>query len=280
MQDGQRKAPEGELPVEQLSDYLDSVGEDAFDLATVDAFLEQMEATTPSEPFDGEKALKTFRERHGELLEEPKLQVLPKPRRRGWRLTGRIAAVAASVAVCCLMVCQAMGFDVLGIIGRWSEEQFWFEMTATPPPAMETAPVRDVGDSDEIIRKSYDDLETALEENGFAALAPGWVPEGFVLESVDTIQMFTVSSVNAYYSRGEENIIFVLRRYENAESVGSAIYEKDENPVVEYEHDGVTFYIMNNLSRKSVAWRDGLVEGMLTGNFTEEEAKQIIDSMG
>ena len=48
---------------------------------------------------------------------------------------------------------------------------------------------------------------------------------------------------------------------------------------MEYERGSVTFYIMNNLTRKTVAWLDGNISGSFSGELTVEECKDIIDSI-
>ena len=37
---------------------------------------------------------------------------------------------------------------------------------------------------------------------------------------------------------------------------------------------------MTNLDRRSITWRDGLVEGLISGAFSADEARRIIDSLG
>ena len=48
---------------------------------------------------------------------------------------------------------------------------------------------------------------------------------------------------------------------------------------MEYERGGITFYIMNNLPRKTVAWLDGNISGSFSGELTVEECQDIIDSI-
>lgn len=48
---------------------------------------------------------------------------------------------------------------------------------------------------------------------------------------------------------------------------------------MEYERGGITFYIMNNLTRKTVAWLDGNISGSFSGELTVEECQDIIDSI-
>ena len=44
-------------------------------------------------------------------------------------------------------------------------------------------------------------------------------------------------------------------------------------------HNGVTYYIMTNGDSRTVAWKSGSIEGSISGSFTLEEAKQMVDSI-
>ena len=60
---------EPEERIEALSDYLDQMEEEEFDPAIVDRCLAAMEDLEPeASEFDTEKMLKTFREKHRDLI--------------------------------------------------------------------------------------------------------------------------------------------------------------------------------------------------------------------
>ena len=126
-------------------------------------------------------------------------------------------------------------------------------------------------------------MAEALEAAGLDTdYAPQWLPDGFIpVES--SVQQDTLFGDMVYLfltdPEGERNLSLSIQSYPDASSVGGTVYEKDDTPVVEYKRGGVTFYIMNNLDNKTVAWTDGTVEGSFSGGLTQEECIRIIDSI-
>ena len=69
MPEYRRNDMEPEERIEALSDYLDQMEEEAFDPAIVDRCLAAMEVLEPeASEFDAEEALRTFREKHRDLI--------------------------------------------------------------------------------------------------------------------------------------------------------------------------------------------------------------------
>lgn len=134
-----------------------------------------------------------------------------------------------------------------------------------------------------MVRGTYDSMADALEAYGLdTALVPTVVPEGYTFDKCETAEFRSGDlSVDAMYMNEEETLYRVsLRTYPDEERAqNSYTYMKDDNPVVEYEHNGITYYIMSNLEYRTVAWKDGLLEGSIGGIFTVEEAKEIVDSI-
>ena len=128
--------------------------------------------------------------------------------------------------------------------------------------------------------QSMEELLTALELS--TDLAPTWLPEGFQAVECDLWQsQHSGKSGYLFLSvvEGERNLSLTIDLYPDAEMSASTVYEKDDTPVVEYKRGGITFYIMNNLCNKTVAWVDGRLSGCISGGLTEEECIRIIDSI-
>lgn len=130
-------------------------------------------------------------------------------------------------------------------------------------------------------RKKYDSLAEAVAESGFdPALAPGWLPEGYELESCETTDLNSWFDLFAAYTKGEDYLMVHLTRYKDTEgSSGSATYIKDDEPVVEYERNGIIYYIMTNHEFRNIVWKYGDLEGSIGGPITLEEAERIVDSI-
>lgn len=134
------------------------------------------------------------------------------------------------------------------------------------------------------IPPKYETIQEAMEAAGIdTGYAPAWLPEGFVTVESDTY----VSEETGWYSaylfatdvEGERNLSLSFDLRTNPGGVGTTVYPKDDTPVVTFEKCGITFYIISNGPWRSVAWMDGGVAGSIGGNLTEEECRQIVDSI-
>ncbi len=135
----------------------------------------------------------------------------------------------------------------------------------------------------EVERKKYDSLAEAVADSGLdAGLVPGWLPEGYALENCETADLLSWFDLSAAYTNGaEQYLMFHVTRYEDGDAASqSATYIKDDKPVVEYEHNGVTYAILTNGEFRNIVWKDGDLEGSIGGPISLEEAKQIVDSLG
>ncbi|MBU5229800.1 DUF4367 domain-containing protein [Intestinimonas butyriciproducens] len=130
----------------------------------------------------------------------------------------------------------------------------------------------------------FDTIQKAMAAVGIdAQYAPAWLPEGYVPVQSSTYESDYGgwTSASLYYTdiQGKRDLVLGLDWYEDPSAAGGRVYEKDDTPVVEYERGGITFYIMNNLTRKTVAWLDGNISGSFSGELTVEECQDIIDSI-
>lgn len=269
---------------EVLSDYLDQMEEEEFDPAIVDRCLAAMEGLEPeASEFDTEKTLKTFRDKHRDLIrgnsdagqEQPELKVLPggrRPRKR--RLAARIAAVAAVTAASCLLVCQAAGIDVLGFFARWGREEFWF-------PGAGNAAV-----SDAAVTGTYTSLQDALDANSITApLAPNWMPgeaEGFgtLTQRAQVSQEMQSTLITADWedSAGKGYSMEIVRY--DLESASVSLAAAGERDTEQYVCDGTSYYIMEmEDGRVSVLWNRENFTTELRGDLTEETAKALLRSI-
>ncbi|WP_294522847.1 DUF4367 domain-containing protein [uncultured Pseudoflavonifractor sp.] len=275
---------EPEERLEELSDYLDQMEEEDFDPAVVDRCLAAMEDLEPeASEFDAEEALRTFREKHRDLIrgdrepgqEQPGLKVLPgarRPRRR--RLAARIAAVAAVTAASCLLICQAAGIDVLGFFAKWGREEFWF-------PGTGAAQV-----SSAAVEGDYATLQDALDANGITApMAPNWTPgeaEGFgpLTESAQVSQEMQSTLITAQWrdSAGKGYDVEIVRY--DLESASTSLAAAGERNTEQYVCDGTSYYIMDTGDGTArVLWNREDLTGDLAGDLTVEMAEELVRSI-
>lgn len=196
----------------------------------------------------------------------------------------RLLTVAVIVVACLfggVMVAQAAGIDVLGAIGRWTENAFSFGpiqseqivgVTSTAGQKMHIS-----SDSSELPTE-YQELRAKLMELGVDSLMfPTYIPEGFQVEENNLYFQpeFNRLDFYAWYKNETNDIVFSILY--NAEA--SRIYEKDRQDVEVYESMGIKYYIFSNNGENVAAWYTDGLEYSLSTTISVSELKAILDSM-
>lgn len=57
-------------------------------------------------------------------------------------------------------------------------------------------------------------------------------------------------------------------------------YQKDDGEVEEYASNGRRIYAFSNLEYNTAAWTDGRFGITIVGDLTQDELKQLFDSIG
>lgn len=191
----------------------------------------------------------------------------PARSRRAFGLR-RLAVLAAALVVCLLggMAAQAAGVNVLGAIGRWTDEAFHFVGTGSNGSNL-------VWDGENGAQ-----IRATLEEIGAVNRFPTWYPDGFTPKESRLTDDSSASSVYVSFT-GEERSYSVIIRYFYSTDGSTGVFEKDDTPVEEYEHNGQTFYILSNLNSLTATAYDGTYMTIINGVLTREELKKVIDSI-
>ena len=179
-----------------------------------------------------------------------------------------IAAAAALVLILCIPVtAHAFDLDELwDVVARWAKETFSFvsgdaEQVSEPSP-------------------SYDGEITSfqefLERNKIdSSVIPSWVPDGFVLYTVEKDIMPKSEVYRAFYRSGSKAMEINVKTFISIDSWNIEI----ENAIEIYEVSGQEYYIFSNLGNIQVIWMDQSSECMFFGDISLEEAKKMIDSI-
>ena len=172
--------------------------------------------------------------------------------------------------VCGMAAAQAAGFDVLGMLGQWTDEIFHF--TSGAESGESAAPMNE---NTRLLREAL--ASVGIDED----LAPTWFPEGFTAEepAIETSNF----NIVIYFSLtdGTDNFINIaIRQYQSAEDLESADYEIKTDSVQQYSNEKQTFYLFSNGNAVAATWANGLLMEQITGNIDEAEIKHIIDSIG
>ncbi len=237
---------------------------------------ERQENEEAAEQFDVAAAKAEFDEKYYPLLEdEEKLQaflddmgyqeesqekVVPlKPWVKYWRRFASAAAVFLIFMFAGSVTAYALGFDPVKFVGRWNDDQFWYE--------------------EELVTTELSD-KVAVYSNEID-LVPKTLPENFIFDEVTVFNSESFIKISADFHRQTENgtdklyIDYMIYLTENRKP----FYEKDAEEVNIYVVNNIEHYIMSNLDKTVVTWRNGDVEGSIKGDFSREEAKKMIDSI-
>lgn len=273
--DGQLTAQEmkmrlREKPLSELMEEakkLSSISDCDIDLLR--AYLDVLEEKDPVLPPDHDPAAQyeKFREDHAELFDVP--EEMPErpaaPKRHFPRVRKVLTALAAAFCVV-VMVADASGAGVIDRLIEWGAETFSLQ------PA-----------------SGVMELETA-DENGFRSLRealeyyevenpaiPTWIPGRYTIEEIIVLESDDSAIISGKYTAGEQKI-FIRTSIPFEESF---IFEK--NVTDEYAQyiakNGITFTLSGNLEMERAVWDISDYTYSATGDITEKELKQMLDSV-
>ena len=182
---------------------------------------------------------------------------------RGIRYVRRagLAAAVVAIMVAAMVAAQAMGIDIFGALARWTDDMFHFDSSV---PA---------GDSD--LTKALDTYDIDSD------LAPTWTPEGFEAERLVCEDLRSGLYITQTFGH-EDGRSYALQivQYNSPEFVSAGAYQKDDGEVEEYASNGRRVYIFSNLEHNTGGWTDGLLGLTMGGDLTQDELKQLFDSIG
>lgn len=194
-------------------------------------------------------------------------------KRGGNRILRYVALVAACVAIifATLITVQAMGVDIFGALGTWTDETFRFEVTQE-----ETA-----GGS-ESSNRIEDPVVKALFEMGLpTAFAPTWIPEEYELLCIEADTESAWRFVFAGYVKphSDDPLTIEIEEYFDSEFLSAALYEKSPGAPEIYISNGKQFYLFKNVDTWTATWSDTVYCITIAGAESKEIAMSIIDSI-
>lgn len=271
-------------PKEQLLDELTDLmlqgTEEELDSDRLDQLLDALDEIDPLpelEAFDTQKSLERFRREHADLFASVEAAAAvvsdpssdKKPSRHAFFKYLPIAALL--VLLLGSATAQAFGVDVLGVIAHWSSEIFQLNSRSTPYAAIQTVPLAE-GES-----AAYETLEDAVEAFGITApIVPQWLPERFTLTEVTATNRS--SGIMIYADYISDDGFFQIRYKETAISDLSSL-EQEGADVKMHTQGNIRHYLLYDLGRYKVFWQNGELECRMSGTATEQEMKDIIDSI-
>ena len=253
-------------------DWFETADAEEFEDGTLDGFLEELERADPLPGgFDPERSLADFHEKYAALLNPQKVET------RKSRISRRaFFAVAAVVAVLASMVtAQALGVDIFGFFGRWTDERFTFTGLEDEAGYQEKERSYFLEEGETAEFSSLDEALEAFRIN--LPLVPHWFPEGFgelkVTGAVMPYGMFIFAN-----SEGREQYL-TIEYSEFGEDGPTVVVEKDQNDPILYESGGMTHYIVTDNGHCKATWTIDNIQCIICAPITVEEMEQIIDSI-
>ena len=249
-----------EETIYKLVDFLYS-GDGEVNISAIDQYLEELDQVDSAhEEFDIEEGLKQFNYRFDASFDHHVEEVKPSRKRRP--LT-RIAIIAAAMCIFTLTA-QASGWDILGIIARWTSEQFSYAITGEQK---DNAPER----------REFASLQDALDEyNVTNLLSPTKFPSetkfsGVIVKKGEDYTLFSAT----YELHGEKFFISVREILD----VPHTDVEIEDQNVEIYEVGEINHYLMSDVKQKKVSWRNGNWQCHISGNLSRDDLLAMIDSI-
>lgn len=178
----------------------------------------------------------------------------------------RGAGVAAAVIVLSTVTANALGFHPIHAILQWAEGVV--RVCINPSGTMELP---------DDTTSEYHSLAEALKCNGIDTDGlPTWIPQDYSISGVTAKITDGVTRCVAVFEseRGELTMRVTAYSMENT----AATEERDETSVC-YSRGGVDYYIISNYDQSKVGWQLGLNTYVIGGQISENEVKEIIDSI-
>ncbi|MBQ4565571.1 MAG: hypothetical protein IJA48_04410 [Oscillospiraceae bacterium] len=215
-----------------------------------------------------------FWESYCELRSEAEADIVPesppistsspeKPKKKPMiRFLRGIAAAAVVAALFCGIV-GAFGSNVLHVVMRLGKGSVVFAPAEKPQGEPH----------------AFEDLYNILSLYSELPLVPKENPMDATASSVCTGKDIYGFYIDATYLCEKGTVGFSYHFYETADQMPRAECQVNEGELQLYKADGTSFYIFQNLGQTSIVWFVENVSCFIWGDFSVEEAKQMVDSL-
>lgn len=188
-----------------------------------------------------------------------------KPKKKTVTRILRGVAIAAAIAALLCVVASAFGYNVFRMFVSWGEGVFRLSPTDS---AVEEGEQHAFGDLVEEVNKHTD-----------LPIVPSIAPTGAVIEELTIENTSAGCHINATYRHEEGIILFNFVVYSDPLGVPLSEHQINDDKATRYQTGGNTFYILCNLEQTGIVWHTENVGCYIWGDFSEEEAKRMVDSI-
>lgn len=224
---------------------------------------------------DVDAAWETFqtrmKQKYGQQEDAPELppsagQAPERPKKRRW-LRPAVAAAAVVAILVCLSLVPVQGTSLLGTLVGWTDD------TASLLPGENSD--KNIFFNDIMYQRVVETISTYTDQ----PILPTWYPEGSSIIRVEENSVNNGYSIIIIFSLDGNEFSLSIGLYDDAASLPTHQYEKNEGSVEEYYSNGIPHYIMGNMEQNSAVWRTGTTECSIQGFLSVDEIRQMIDSI-
>ena len=220
-------------------------------------YAERMQEIKPPH-CTAEESLEAFCKKHPETQVwdfTAKHSFTSRKRPSVWRKMGTIAAAIAISVTLITATAYAAGVPLWSAVVEWTKETFRFvwEDEITP------------GDASLILQKY------GVTQDG----VPHWIPEGCELTAFEFGETDVGIRYTVGYTQENDTIIFSVSPYNKNDN---HLFQQSGETTV-YDANGIRYYLFPNLKRMVAVWVEDGCQCDISGEFTKEELKTILDQM-
>jgi anti-sigma factor RsiW len=207
--------------------------------------------------------------------ENPSIEQRQIMKRRKIRRTVTAVATAAAVVLACnAFTTFAYGVNILQAIVSFTDDVLRKDYVS------QDSGDETISSETPVISSDYASLQETFNAVGIASpKAPGWLPEGFELVSIETIPLNDGYLISVIYNYGEKSLVISVTSFKNHPSNQGMIIEKDSDIVETFTFNDIEYYIFSNIDYTVSTWIDGMNDCMIEGDISTDEIKRIIISM-
>lgn len=258
-----------------LHDALENITEENYDPALIDAYLDALDRKDPMpETPDAEASYAGFQKRIRGIFPERRDKKAAPSYRRVWRI-GLVAVFAIICMLGGMIVAQAAGLDVFGVMARWTNSVFSFgeiRSDGAEDNPDDTAYISGGSDSE----AAFTSLQEALDAYSITEVSePAWIPDGYTMKSVavDYRPEWDTIRLTAEYFNGINPLIV---KFESYQDEPDSHVEKTDAPVETFVVNETMVYLLENINNNAAVWVTEHYECLIGGAVEKSELRKMV----
>jgi len=250
--------------------------DDEFDPAFAEKITEILESREPSfADYEVQASLMAFKSelpQKGGARQERRVRS-----HRRIRLRTLAAAILLFVLVSGTILTSAEGIDVWARVVSWGREILQIGDSATIAGKEEN--VASPTDSAQIAQPStgeYHSLEEAAFALGVEIETFGWIPDGFELVNINTIELSSLKSISARYVSGEREFFYNIQFNPDGSTTDFfEISEGGETKII----NGREYYLTSNNELRVATWLNSEAVFSISGQLAAKDLVKMLESI-